>query len=51
MSLQDHSLKINDLREQLNAIGWKMEEENMVVITLKSLLASFECFIETLKIY
>jgi hypothetical protein len=49
-SLQDHLLKIKDLREQLNAIGWKMEEEDMVVITLKSLPASFEHFIETLNI-
>ena len=35
--LQDHILKVKDFREELNAIGWKMENEDTVVITLKSL--------------
>ena len=46
-SLQEHLLKIKDIREQLEAIGWKMEEEDMVVITLKSLPQAYEHFIET----
>ena len=48
-SLQEHLLKIKDIREQLEAIGRKMEEEDMVVIMLKSLPA-YEHFIETLNI-
>ena len=36
MSLE-HLTKIKDIRNQLEAIGRKMEEEDMVVITLKSL--------------
>jgi hypothetical protein len=39
-SLQDHFLKIKDLREQLNAIGQKIEED-MVIIILKNLPPSF----------
>lgn len=31
MSLQEHLTKIKDIRDQLEAIGWKMEEEDMVV--------------------
>jgi hypothetical protein len=50
VSLQDHFLKIKDLIEQMNGIGWEMEEQDMVVLSLKSLLASFEYFIETLNI-
>ena len=49
-SLQESLLKIKDIREQLEAIGWKMEEEDMVVITLKSLPRAYEHFIETLNI-
>jgi hypothetical protein len=49
-SLQEHLLKIKDIREQLMAIGRKMEEEDMVVITLKSLPRAYEHFIETLNI-
>ena len=49
-SLQEHLLKIKDIREQLEAIGRKMEEEDMVVITLNSLPRSYEHFIETLNI-
>ena len=48
-SLQDHLLKIRDLREQWNSIEWKMEED-MVVITIKCLPTSFEDFIETWNI-
>ena len=50
MSLQEHLNRIKDIRDQLEAIGWTMEEEDMVVITLKSLLKSYEHFIETLNI-
>ena len=50
MSLQEHLTKIKDIRDQLEAIGRKMEEEDMVVITLKSLPSSYEHFIETLNI-
>jgi len=49
-SLQEHLLKIKDIREQLEAIGRKMAEEDMVVITLNSLPGSYEHFIETLNI-
>lgn len=35
--LQEHLMKIKEIRDQLEAIGRKMEEEDMVVITLKSL--------------
>jgi hypothetical protein len=44
-SLQEHLPKIKDIREQLEAIGRKMEEEDMVVITLNSLSRSYEHFI------
>ena len=50
MSLQEHLNKIKDIRDQLKAIGRTMEEEDMVVITLKSLPKSYEHFIETLNI-
>ena len=46
-SLQEHLLKIKDIREQLEAIGRKMAEEDMVVITLNSLPRSYKHFIET----
>ena len=36
-SLQKHLLKIKDIREQLTTIEHKMDEEDMVVIILKSL--------------
>jgi hypothetical protein len=49
-SLQHHLLKIKDIREQLEAIGQKMEKEDMVVITLNNLPRSYEHFIETLNI-
>lgn len=48
-SLQEHLNKIYDIRDQLVAIGLKMEEEDIVVITLKKLPKS-EHFIETLNI-
>jgi hypothetical protein len=48
-SLHEHFLKIKDILEQLMAIGRKMEED-MVVITLKSLSCAYEHFIETLNI-
>lgn len=50
MSLQEHLMKIKEIRDQLEAIGRKREEEDMVVITLKSLPRSYEHFIETLNI-
>ena len=50
MSLQEHLLNIKDIRDQLEAIGCTMEEEDMVVITLKSLPPSYEHFIEMLNI-
>eukprot|EP00253_Pinus_taeda_P013936 PITA_13936 len=50
MSLQEHLNRIKDIRHQLEAIGRTMEEEDMVVITLKSLPKSYEHFIETLNI-
>lgn len=50
MSLQGHFNKIKDIRDQLEAIGRTMEEEDMVVITLKSLPKPYEHFIETLNI-
>jgi hypothetical protein len=49
-SLQEHLLKIKDILEQLEAIGRKMAEEDMVVITLNSLPRFYEHFIETLNI-
>jgi len=49
-SLQEHLNKIKDIRDQREAIGQTMEEEDMVVITLKSLPKSYEHFIETLNI-
>ena len=48
-SLQEHLLKIKDLQEQLEAIGRKMEEEDMV-ITLKNLPRAYEHFIDILNI-
>eukprot|EP00253_Pinus_taeda_P036695 PITA_36695 len=49
MSLQEHLNKIKDIRDQLEAIGPTMKEEDLVVITLKSLPQSYEHFIETLN--
>ena len=40
-SFQEHLLKIED---------WEIEEEDMVVIALKSFLCAYEHFIMTLKI-
>lgn len=37
---------IKDNRDRLEAIGWKMEEEDMVVITLKDLPKSYEHFMD-----
>ena len=42
-------LKIKDIKVQLLAIGWNTEED-MVVITLKSLPHAYENCIETLNI-
>jgi hypothetical protein len=39
-----------DIRDQLKSIDKTMEEEGMVVITLKSLPSSYANFIETLNI-
>lgn len=50
MFLQKHLTKIKDIRDQLKVFGQKMEEEDMIVITLKSLPKSYEKFIETLNI-
>ena len=50
ISLQEHLNKIKAIRDQVEAIGRTMEEEDMVVITLKSLPKSYEHFIETLNI-
>ena len=49
-SLQEHLLKIKDVWEQLETTGQKMEEKDMVVITLKRLPRAYEHFIETLNI-
>jgi hypothetical protein len=49
-SLQDHLLKIKDIREQFSSIGSNMEEEDMLVIMLKILPHAYEHFIETLNI-
>ena len=49
-SLQEHLFKIKDIREQFDAIEWKMKEEDIMVITLKILPRAFEHFIETLNI-
>ena len=49
-SLQDHLNRIQEICDQLLAIGCKMEEEDIVVTTLKSLPKSYEHFIETLNI-
>jgi hypothetical protein len=48
-SLLDHLLKIKYIRDQLKAIGRKVEEEDLVIKTLKS-LPSFEFFFEMLNI-
>eukprot|EP00253_Pinus_taeda_P017030 PITA_17030 len=42
MSLQEHLNKIKDIRDQLEAIGRTMEEEDLVVSTLKSLPKPYE---------
>ena len=49
-TLQAHLNWIQEIRDQLLAIGRKMEEEDIVVITLRSLPKSYEHFIETLNI-
>lgn len=49
-SLQEHLNRIKDIREQLEAIGRNMEEEDMVVITLKSFPKTYGHFVETLNI-
>lgn len=41
---------MKDIREQLLAIGCKMEEEDMMVITLKSLSRAYVHFLETLNV-
>ena len=40
-SLLDHLLRIIDIRDLLKAIDRKMKEEDLVIITLKSLLSIF----------
>ena len=47
--IQEHLYKIQDIHDQLLAIGRKMEEEDIVVITLESLPKSYKHFIETLN--
>jgi hypothetical protein len=49
-SLPNHLLKIKDIRDQLNSIDRTIEEEYMVVITLRSFPSSYANFIETLNI-
>jgi hypothetical protein len=49
-SLQEHLLKIKDIREQLMGIGREVDEEDMVVFTLKSLPYAYEHFIKALNI-
>jgi hypothetical protein len=49
-SLQDHLIKIKDIRDHLKSIDKTMEEEDMVVITLKHLSSSYANLIETLNI-
>lgn len=49
-SLQEHLLKIEDIKERLEPIGRTMEEEDMVVITLKILPHAYDHFIEALNI-
>lgn len=49
-SPQAHLNMIQEIRDQLLAIGRKMEEEDIVVITLRSLPKSYEHFIKTLNI-
>ena len=44
-SLQEHLLEIKDIWEKLDAIDHKMEEVDMVIITLKSLPCAYEHFI------
>lgn len=47
-SLLEHLNWIKDIRDQLEVVGRTMED--MVVIKLKSLLKSYEHFVETLNI-
>jgi hypothetical protein len=49
-SLPNHFLKIRDIIYKLKSIDKTMEEEDMVVITLKHFPSSYEIFIETLNI-
>jgi hypothetical protein len=41
---------MKDIRDCLNSIGRKMEEEDFGIITLKNLQLSYENFVETLNI-
>ena len=49
-SVPNYLLEIKDIIDPLKYIDRKMEVENLVIITLKSLTSSFEYFIETLNI-
>ena len=49
-SLRANLNRIQGIRDQLLAIGRKMEEANIVFVTLKSLPKSYEHFIEILNI-
>ena len=49
-TLQANLNRIQEICDQLLAIGRKMEKEDIVVITLRSLPKSYEHFIETLNI-
>lgn len=50
-SIQAHLTKIKDIRDQLESyIGRTIVEEDMVVITLKSLATSYKHLIDTLNI-
>jgi hypothetical protein len=49
-SLHEDLLKSRHITEKWFTIGWKMDEEDMVVIIVKILPLAYEHFIETLNI-
>jgi len=49
-SLWDHLLEIKYIRDQLKVIDRKVEEEDLVIITSKSLKTLIENFVEILNI-
>jgi len=48
--LEDHFLKIKDIRDQLKSNYRTMEKKDMVVLTLRSLPSFYANFIKTLNI-